>query len=637
MRCFGKPKAEVSRSQRRAQLALLLAWSTVPLGTAVLGDNVLGGDLGAQEPVIAAPTIQLVAGVTSNPYVKPVETTFAEIQLASSGDASAGAVRLVPVGRAVGLHPIADSQSPRPVGPSMTIDPVQPAPVRANPMATQGRQPTLKLERVDNFGTSTENRRPETSAGKNQVTQPSSATLMMSMIPSTVTPTDTSRANNGSVIQQTGNDETNLGGFLKTPSLTVRATTPIKFDDMPPSAQETQAAQSAQSPQRDLATSNIPPAEASPVLTETRIAMNRVEPGSLSVPVPPAPEEVGVVQESEAIVFSLSDDAQAVSVDLLPDFEEDDEVIITETSETISDAINLSLSDSPTSEFGQEVEPIVSEAIPMMGIRPLPSSPGDVVAMEDVISEASEDSANELLRRNRYRAPVDVTSVPVAIERLMNAADESSTVAAVEDVVAEIMSSMDLMEPNQEPQGLQVAEAGNGVETQSPQSILHANPLPPQPKLQLPEGMKAIPLHLNFAQVRSLTLGGSLKDIRVIDQNICQAVATGSNQIKLIGTGNGVTQLVVWAEVDDADNPTRMQAFEIHVDSHENSTVADDSLGMLSQSIQQTFPNSQVQLDGLGDRVRISGRCLSEDSAKKILRMVRRTCLIPVEDNLEVR
>lgn len=146
------------------------------------------------------------------------------------------------------------------------------------------------------------------------------------------------------------------------------------------------------------------------------------------------------------------------------------------------------------------------------------------------------------------------------------------------------------------------------------------------------------PLYLSRAQVRSLTIRGQLRKVSVDDRSVCQAVAAGSSQIKLIGTGKGQTRLVVWATAAGGQKVASRE-FAVHVtDSVEASTdPASEKMSVLSQSIHQAFPNSDVTIQLLTDQIVVSGSCYSEDSAKRIIRMVRKTCLVPVRDELVVR
>jgi Flp pilus assembly secretin CpaC len=151
-------------------------------------------------------------------------------------------------------------------------------------------------------------------------------------------------------------------------------------------------------------------------------------------------------------------------------------------------------------------------------------------------------------------------------------------------------------------------------------------------------GIKLTPLYMKSAQVRSLTVAGELQDIQVADSSVCRAVAVGPNQLKLIGTGNGITQLVVWAKTDEPNQPVKMRAFEVHVDRVDPAVAAGGSTSqMLQQSIRDAFPQCQVELMQEGGHLIVRGRCDSPQSAEKIIRMIRKTCNVPVNDQLIVR
>ncbi len=157
--------------------------------------------------------------------------------------------------------------------------------------------------------------------------------------------------------------------------------------------------------------------------------------------------------------------------------------------------------------------------------------------------------------------------------------------------------------------------------------------------LVLGPDVKVTPLHMNQAQVRSLTLGGSVRGVRVGDKGVCQAFASGPNQLKLIGTGIGTTRLVVWAQKDGENDEVLMRAFEIHVDEvvpSEGNSI-ESTTKLLNQSIQKVFPRSQAKVQLVKGELWVTGTCESQDSAEKIIRMVRKSCLIPVRDQLTVK
>lgn len=222
----------------------------------------------------------------------------------------------------------------------------------------------------------------------------------------------------------------------------------------------------------------------------------------------------------------------------------------------------------------------------------------------------------------RYRPPVAVQTLPGTVERQPTASSvRTSKVQPVPDMVLE------------------------SIKANSPAFDLHqamsldtASDLKDRGLILGPH-VKLTPLHMNQAQVRSLTLGGSVRGVRVGDKAICQAFASGPNQLKLIGTGIGITRLVVWAQKSGNTDEVLMRAFEIHVDEvvpSEGNSIQ-NTAELLNQSIQNVFPNCQATVKLVGGELWVSGQCDSQSSAEKIIRMVRKSCLIPVRDQLVVK
>ena len=212
------------------------------------------------------------------------------------------------------------------------------------------------------------------------------------------------------------------------------------------------------------------------------------------------------------------------------------------------------------------------------------------------------------LHSQHFRPPVAVTKVPSPYRRGPSQRGPSQRVDAQAETVTAKPSAK--VQP--------VAEMNLAARGKSTTSSNH----------------KLTPLYMKSAQVKSLTVGGELREVRVADPSVCRAVASGPNQVKLIGTGNGVTQLVVWAQTDEPNQPIRMRAFQVHVDQVDRGGATPE---LLDQSIRAAFPQCRVVLSEEGGELIVSGQCDSEESAEKIIRMIRKTCLVPVQDRLIVR
>ncbi|MGB7347838.1 MAG: pilus assembly protein N-terminal domain-containing protein [Pirellulaceae bacterium] len=254
----------------------------------------------------------------------------------------------------------------------------------------------------------------------------------------------------------------------------------------------------------------------------------------------------------------------------------------------------------------------ISEAEPQLSGREKLTISSDVAAMPapalsglPVVGQpvsANQSSGKALLSSHkRYRAPVAVDAPPVAISNV-----------------------------REQPTSAAVVSLQNQVKMAQPLSVDKNLTKTKEPELTT--------LHLTKAQVRSLTIGGMVRRVNVTNKNVCQAIATGPNQLKLIGTGNGVTRLVVWADTS-GNSHTQARAFEIHVQDAVEATggLVGTKTDTLNRSIYDAFPSANVHVQEFRDRLIVAGDCETEDEAKKIIRMVRKTCLIPVRDEIKVR
>jgi hypothetical protein len=303
---------------------------------------------------------------------------------------------------------------------------------------------------------------------------------------------------------------------------------------------------------------------------------------------------------TEPVYFSFSDDSES---DLGSDHESDMEA---ETREPSSIEDNLVLETEPEA---LSVDPIALSVMPTadtIDAKPIESKLMEsvsrpqrnqfVVETEPVVNHEVAKPEPSLHSR-RYRPPVAVHPVPLNFE--------TSRISETDSQVDSVVVSAPRMDN-------QATERDEPVVTS---------------------------LYMNRTQVRSLTLGAELQSVKIADKNVCQAFAAGPNQIKLIGTGNGSTRLVVYAKPSDGDSQPRIRSFQIHVKDAVEVTgdPTGDRSTILNQTIQQAFPDADVVVRRNGNELIVMGRCGSEAVAKKIVRMVRRSCLVPVKDQLRVR
>ena len=471
--------------------------------------------------------------VQANPFCLPNQSVHDKIQLAS-GSGTPSAIRLKPIGAAIGLQPIGSPKIVRSGSSAMTIEHPEPS-VKSNPLIESAhRQGPQLVEAV--------------------------------IEPPVISPEATT-------ITEARKEDYQQAVDLKTSTVAA----PAHLTEVSNIPIDT-SVETEPTPSRSLTIVPEVVAEQEPAELETSVS----------------------AEESEPITFSFSDESESLSIDL-------DEV----QGSVGNDSIALAATPEQDVQSTGLPEPTildVSENTSVMSVRNANDHQSGLVT--EVPTATSTRKA--MLNKKRYRPPVAVTSAPLSLEELAKATETDSGSDRIKPATAPMLGSVD-------PSG--------GV------VIGKADPL----SSTAPTG-KTIPLYMSRAQVRSLTVSGQLHQVNIGDQGVCQAVASGSNQIKLIGSSNGVTRLVVWATPTGAGAPL-MREFVVHVQDKVDATGGDagKSIEKVNETIRNAFPESSVSAKFVGKKLLVRGTCRSEATAKKILRMVRKTCLVPVIDQVVVR
>ncbi len=318
---------------------------------------------------------------------------------------------------------------------------------------------------------------------------------------------------------------------------------------------------------------------------------------------------------SEALSFSLSDNDS-----MLDDLSTDERSTDDESRELDTETLAIEDESIAAEGFAPVVglaDPLVAidfTSDPTLSLKQLPRPHGGNSAGSKVATSPDGGVVSSMVSAaQRYRPPVAVSSPPLAI--LRNESTDGITLVrpAVTRVESFQLSSDELSDPSM-PRGSSLARG-------SVQPV-----------------SATIDLHMTKTQVRTLTIGGSFRRVAVADQAVCQAITAGTNELKLIGTGRGITNLTVWADTGNGSEP-KMRVFRVHVGDAVDTTgeAVGDKTETLNQSIARAFPRCRVNVRQANGQLIVTGNCDSNDSASSILRMVRKTCLIPVVDELSIR
>lgn len=123
-----------------------------------------------------------------------------------------------------------------------------------------------------------------------------------------------------------------------------------------------------------------------------------------------------------------------------------------------------------------------------------------------------------------------------------------------------------------------------------------------------------------------------LQGLSVEREEICQLIQTGPRSYSLVGLQKGATRIAL---ITETDGHRQIEIHQVTVDSR--GAIGPD-LDLLAESIGQTirqlYPLHRVVVEAQGQRLLVRGRVDSEESARKIISLVRKTALAPVVDQL---
>jgi hypothetical protein len=133
----------------------------------------------------------------------------------------------------------------------------------------------------------------------------------------------------------------------------------------------------------------------------------------------------------------------------------------------------------------------------------------------------------------------------------------------------------------------------------------------------------------------SLQTAETVQAVSVEHEGFCQVIQTGGKAYSVIGIKPGATRVAV---ITESAGQRKVQIQYVKVEAaqatrQDSSSIASD----ISQTIQQLYPRSKVRISTRGSQFVVSGLVDSENTAKKILSLVRKTTLTSVVDELKIK
>lgn len=142
---------------------------------------------------------------------------------------------------------------------------------------------------------------------------------------------------------------------------------------------------------------------------------------------------------------------------------------------------------------------------------------------------------------------------------------------------------------------------------------------------------------LRPTEVRAIAIDSPVAHVQSDNMAVCAVLKAAPGQVQVIATGEGTTRLSV--HTVGQDGVEKIDRYEVAVGEVRASTVDSlESMAMtLTQTVQSAFPGSNVLVSAEAGRIVVIGSCSDEDAARRMLRMIRSACAIPVVDRVKVR
>jgi Pilus formation protein N terminal region len=152
-----------------------------------------------------------------------------------------------------------------------------------------------------------------------------------------------------------------------------------------------------------------------------------------------------------------------------------------------------------------------------------------------------------------------------------------------------------------------------------------------EPAMMRPTTPPTIGPHLEVAngEAQSVLLQSTIHNISVEHPEICQVIKNGEKSISLIGLKPGKTRVAIFS------TQNQVEIREVTISGTEDDQAARERMAKeMSRAIEKAYRSSSVEVVADDEGLVVQGFAESEGEAKKIIRMIRQSSLMPVVDRL---
>ena len=140
-------------------------------------------------------------------------------------------------------------------------------------------------------------------------------------------------------------------------------------------------------------------------------------------------------------------------------------------------------------------------------------------------------------------------------------------------------------------------------------------------------------IEMESQSATALEIPGNIRAVSVENEDVCRVLYT-ERAISIVGSKQGSSLIQVWTtELKDAPQVLRVNVSQPWQTPNANS----GDLKEVKQALAQAFPRSNLKLLKQEDgTLEVRGTTENEETARRVLEMVRKLCLVPVKDKVTV-
>lgn len=140
-------------------------------------------------------------------------------------------------------------------------------------------------------------------------------------------------------------------------------------------------------------------------------------------------------------------------------------------------------------------------------------------------------------------------------------------------------------------------------------------------------------IELESRTAKAVDILGGIKAVTIENEDVCR-ILHDARTMSLVGNQSGTTLVQIWTnEAKETPMMVRVNVSQPWQKSNSKPTDVPD----VKLAVAQAFPNAKVDVFTNADgTLEVRGTTDSEDTAIRILEIVRKVCLVPVKDNVTV-